>query len=304
VKNVPWLNIHPDVQQALTSRRPVVALESAVITHGLPRPVNLDLAQAMEADIREVGAVPATVAVLDGNVHLGLTSLQLQRLANENNVVKVSRRDFGHVRAAGLSGGTTVAGTMLVAHAAGVRVFATGGIGGIHHGDGFDVSADLPELAHTPVAVVCAGAKSILDLPRTLERLETDGVPVIGWQTDDLPAFFSRTSGLRLEIRVEDPVDAAALLRAHWETVGNTGALICVPCPESDSLPLESVQTWIDRAEAESVARGIQGKRITPFLLQQLGLLSDGATLHANLALLRNNARIAAHIAAELTSES
>jgi len=304
VKNTPWLTIHPDVEKTLAHNGPVVALESAVITHGLPRPANLHLAQDMENVIRTTGAVPATVAVLKGQVHLGLTADQLEELAYDESAVKVSRRDLGAVRAGRLSGGTTVAGTMLVAHAAGVRVFATGGIGGIHRGDGFDVSADLPELGQTPVAVVCAGAKSILDLPRTLERLETDGVPVMGWESDILPAFFSRDSGLKLEIRVNSADEAAAIVHAQWEMGLSNGALVCVPCPEEDALPFATIQALLQQAEEEADASGIKGKQITPFLLQRLADLSEGATLRANLALLRNNARVASQLAIRLAALS
>lgn len=296
----PWLHLHPDVARALTENQPVVALESTVITHGLPRPQNLDLARQMEAEVRRAGAVPATAAVFHGDVFLGLRDEQLEELANDETAVKVSRRDFGAVCARKQNGGTTVAGTMLVAHAAGVRVFATGGIGGIHRGDGFDVSADLPELSRTGVAVVCAGAKSILDLPRTLERLETDGVPVLGWQSQHFPAFFSRESGLMLETMVSDAEEAAVLLQAHWRMGMPGGALITVPCPAEDALQLEDVDRALQAAEKEAAKHHIHGKRLTPFLLTRLAELTHGATLKANLSLLRNNARVAAAIAAAL----
>ena len=297
-----WLIIHPEVSRALDNQRPVVALESTVITHGLPRPQNLELARSMEAEIRTAGAIPATAAVLRGEARLGLSTEELETLSRDDHAVKVSRRDFGAVCARGLSGGTTVAGTMILAHAAGVPVFATGGVGGIHRGDGFDVSADLPELGNTPVAVVCAGIKSILDLPRTLERLETDGVPVIGWKTDQFPAFFSRESGLQLEIHVDDAADAAQVLRAQWELGLKAGALICVPCPPEDALPLGFVETAILQAEAEAERQHVRGKALTPFLLARLAELTDGATLRANLSLLRNNARVAAEIACALAA--
>jgi len=296
----PWLHLHPDVALALAENRPVVALESTVITHGLPRPKNLELARQMEAEVRAHGAVPATAAIIHGDIFLGLTDEQLEGLADDEHAVKVSRRDFGAVCARQQNGGTTVAGTMIVAHAAGVRVFATGGIGGIHRGDGFDVSADLPELGRSAVAVVCAGAKSILDLPRTLERLETDGVPVLGWQSRHFPAFFSRESGLMLETMLADAEEAAALLHAHWRIGLRSGALITVPCPAEDALPLDQVDAALLAAEEEASQQNIHGKRLTPFLLTRLSELTGGATLKANLSLLRNNARIAADIAASL----
>ncbi|MBN2554732.1 MAG: pseudouridine-5'-phosphate glycosidase [Anaerolineales bacterium] len=302
--NIPtWLTLHPEVSRALASQRPVVALESTVITHGLPRPQNLELARSMEAEIRSSGATPATAAVLRGRARLGLSAEELESLSNDEFAVKISRRDFGAVCARGLSGGTTVAGTMILAHAAGVPVFATGGIGGIHRGDGFDVSADLPELGCTPIAVVCAGIKSILDLPHTLERLETDGVPVIGWKTDQFPAFFSRESGLQLDMHVDDAFDAAEVLRAQWELGLKAGALICVPCPAEDALPMDFVETAILQAEAEAERQHIRGKALTPFLLAKLAELTDGATLRANLSLLLNNARVAADIACALAEQ-
>ena len=293
----PWLNIHPDVAAALVAGEPVVALESTVITHGLPRPVNIELARQVEVEIVSAGARPATVAILDGQVRFGLSGEELERLALETEVSKVSRRDLGVASAKGQTGGTTVAATMYVSHAAGVQIFSTGGIGGVHRGHTGDVSADLIELVRTPVAVVCSGAKSILDLPRTLEWLETTGVPVIGWKTDEFPAFFSRGSGLPVSTRADTAAEVAAILRSHWGMGLESGALICLPCPEDASISNEMVEEAMIQAESEAQASGITGKNLTPFLLSRLTDLTGGATLQANLALLRNNARVAAAIA-------
>jgi len=292
-----WLHVHPEVAVALGSGRPVVALESTVITHGLPEPVNLELARRMEGEVRAAGAVPATVAVIDGRVCLGVTTDELERLALSRSLMKISRRDLGAATALRATGGMTVAATMIAAHAGGVRVFATGGIGGVHRGSSGDVSADLPELARTPIVVVCAGAKAILDLPRTLEWLETAGVPVLGWGTDEFPAFFTRSSGLPVSARVKDAAEAAALIRAQWGMGLRSGVLVCVPCPEDVAVPAEAVERVLRTALQQAEAEGVRGKQVTPFLLSRLADLSGGGTLRANLALLRNNARVAAEIA-------
>jgi pseudouridine-5'-phosphate glycosidase len=294
-----WPKILPEISAALSERRPVVALESAVITHGLPRPINLELARRMMAEIRKEAALPAIAAVLDGEARLGLTHEELERLSLDDQAVKISRRDFGWAHAAGLSGGTTVAGAMIMARAAGVPIFATGGIGGVHRGTGMDVSADLPELAQTPVAVVCSGAKAILDIPRTIEWLETAGVPVIGYQTDEFPSFYSRESGLPVSVRADSPAEVAEILLAHWEVPSAGGLLIAVPCPESDAIPLEEVQEALRQAETE--AGDVSGAALTPFLLSRMSEYTSGRSLGANLALLRNNAQVAAGIAAALT---
>jgi pseudouridine-5'-phosphate glycosidase len=278
-----------------------VALESTVITHGLPQPINLELARRMEAEIRGLGATPATVAVLDGRVRLGLTRDELERLALSSHSRKISRRDLGVAAARGESGGTTVAGTLYVAAAGGVRVFATGGIGGVHPGDTGDVSADLSELARTPIAVVCAGAKAILDLPRTLEWLETAGVPVIGWNTDEFPAFVTRSSGLPLTARVDTADEAVSLLHVHWDMGLLSSVLFCVPCPEEAAVPADTFASALRQAESQAEAKGITGQALTPFLLGLLADITDGQTLRANLALLRNNARVAAEIALALS---
>ena len=295
------LVLHPAVRSSLEEGRPLVALESTVISHGLPWPENLEMARGMEAAVREGGAVPATIAVLGGRVHVGLEDGELGYLARSSGVWKVSRRDVPVVLAQGRDGATTVAGTVMMAHQAGIRVMATGGIGGVHRGDFMDVSADLPELARTPVLVVCAGAKAILDLPATLEWLETWGVPVVGYGTDELPAFYSRDSGLRLDARADSPNEAAAIAHALWSQGGTGGMLLCVPCPEEAALPAAEVEGAISQAVSEAGARGLRGKAVTPFLLARVSELTGGRSKAANLALLRNNARVAARVAAALS---
>lgn len=292
-----WLEVHPEVAGALASGRPVVALESTVITHGLPEPVNLELARRMEGEVRSAGAVPATAAVIDGRVCLGVSTDELERLALSRSLMKISRRDLGTAVAQRATGGTTVAATMIIAHAAGVQVFATGGIGGVHRGTSGDISADLPELARTPIVVVCAGAKAILDLPRTLEWLETQGVPVLGWGTDEFPAFFARGSGLPVSARVNDAAETVALIRTHWGIGLSSGVLVGVPCPEEVAVPAAKVEQALRAALQQAEAEGIHGQQVTPYLLSRLADLSGGGTLRANLALLRNNARVAAEIA-------
>ena len=293
------LTVHPHVQQALVAGAPVVALESTVIAHGLPAPHNLDVARRMEAVVRSEGATPATVAVLDGHVRVGLEPAELERLA-EGEVAKVSLHTLAVTLTRRAIGATTVAATMWAAAQVGIRVFATGGIGGVHRGEGWDISADLPALATLPVAVVCSGPKAILDLPRTREWLETWGVPVLGYQTDELPAFFSRSSGLPVDCRVEAPEEAAEIIRTHL-ALGRGGVLVTVPVPAAQEVPAEQVLAWLAEAEAEAHARGLSGPALTPFLLNALARLSRGATLQANLALLVNNAAVAARIAGALS---
>lgn len=296
------LQIHPDVQEALTTHRPIVALESTLITHGLPFPVNLEVASGMEQAVRDAGAVPATIAVLKGRITVGLTQDQLAALAQARDVRKCSRRDFPIVLARGGDGATTVAGTMIAAHMAGIQVFATGGIGGVHRGHPFDVSADLMELAQTPVAVVCAGAKAILDLPLTLEVLETHGVPVIGHQCAEFPAFYTRSSGLPLDIRCDTADEVAAIIRSR-ETLGfQTGTLVATPIPEKDELPAEVAEKAIAQALQEAEERGVRGKEVTPFLLARVSELTHEESRTANIALLENNARVAAEIAKALAA--
>jgi pseudouridine-5'-phosphate glycosidase len=286
-----------EVRQAVKLGSPVVALESTVITHGLPYPQNLQLAKDMEAEVRQQGALPATVGVVDGQVYVGLDAGQLAALAQGEGLVKVSVRDYGPAMALRLSGGTTVAGTLLAAHLAGLRIFATGGIGGVHRQAPFDVSADLVQLARTPLVVVCAGAKAILDLPATLEVLETYGVPVIGYQTDEFPAFYSRSSGLPVSARVDTPDQVAQVAQAHWALGMTSAVLVCVPPPEEEALPAEQVNGAIEQALAEAQETHIRGQQVTPFLLSRVSELTHGSSLRANLALLHNNARMAAQIA-------
>ncbi len=296
----PQLHIAPDVAAALAAGQPVVALESTVIAHGLPWPENLELARALEARVRAGGATPATAALLQGQIKIGLADSEIQHLAQAAGVLKISRRDFAVAVAQRRDGAMTVAATMLAAHWAGLRVFATGGIGGVHRSDPTDISADLPELAQTPVAVVCAGAKAILDLPATLEWLETHGVPVIGYGTDEFPAFYSRTSGLRLDARADTPAQVAAIVRAHWEMGFASGVLVCVPCPAEASRPPAEMETAIAAALQEAAAQHVRGKAVTPFLLRRVSELTHGESKTANLALLENNARVAAEIAVAL----
>ncbi|UYN90114.1 MAG: pseudouridine-5'-phosphate glycosidase [Anaerolineales bacterium] len=292
-----------EVSQAILHGQPVVALESTVITHGLPRPQNLELAQALEAIVRAEGAIPATIAVIDGELCVGLDTAQLEARANDPEVRKLSSRDLAAAVAQKASGGTTVAATLRIAASARIRVFATGGIGGVHRGGHWDISADLPELARQPLVLVCAGAKAILDLPATLEQFETLGVPVVGYGTDAYPAFYSVDSGLATSNRVEDAAGAAALARAHWQ-LGGGGVLLAAPPPAEAAIPRDEVEAWITQAQAEANAQGIRGQAVSPFLLARVAQLSGGRSLQANLALLKNNARIAAGVAKELAEGS
>ena len=296
------LRFHPEVLEALNRRRPVVALESTLITHGLPYPVNQDVARGMEEAVRAAGAVPATIAVLKGRITVGLEPDQLAYLAQARNVRKCSRRDFPIVLARRGDGATTVSGTMIAAHMAGIRVFATGGIGGVHRGHPFDVSADLMELAQTPVAVVCAGAKAILDLPLTLETLETHGVPVVGYQCSTFPAFYTRDSGLPLDIRCDTAEAVAAILRSRDALGFPTGTLIATPVPAEHELPADVAEQAIVQALQEAEARGVRGKEVTPFLLARVSELTHEESRTANVALLKNNARAAAQIAGALAA--
>jgi pseudouridylate synthase len=294
------LRVLPEVRDALAAARPVVALESTIITHGMPAPRNLETARAVEAAVREGGAVPATIAVLDGRIRVGLGADDLERLAGEQHVAKASRADLPAVLASGGPGSTTVAATMICADLAGIRVFATGGIGGVHRGaeQSFDVSADLQELARTPVAVVCAGAKAILDLAKTLEVLETLGVPVIGYGTDALPAFYSRTSDLAVPLRRDSAAEIAGVMAAKWQLGLGGGLVIANPIPAEAEIPAAAIAAYIETALAEARSQGVRGKAVTPFLLARLEQLTGGASLEANVALVLNNARLAAEIAA------
>lgn len=296
-----WLKISPQIEQGLEAGEPVIALESTVITHGLPKPVNLDLANQMEEQARSIDVEPATIALLNGQVRVGLNTEELEDLALAEDVLKVSIRDMGVAIANGQSGGTTVAATVNIANRAGISILATGGIGGVHRGESGDVSADLPEISRTPVAVVCSGAKAILDLPRTMEWLETAGIPVIGWQTSEFPAFFSESSGLGLRLRVDSVAEVVEILKAHWD-IGFGGVLVCVPCPTDSAIPMIDVEAILEQALMDAKKEKVRGKDITPFILRQMSELSSGATMRANLALLRNNAYIAAQIAKALAA--
>jgi len=292
--------VNPEIQQALDNGRPIVALESALITHGFAYPANLDITRRMADVIRAEGAVPAVVGIWRGRPTAGLRDAQVEALAADETAVKVSVRDLPLAGARGVHGGTTVAATSLLAHRAGIRVFATGGIGGVHRGHPEDVSADLPVLASTPLIVVCAGAKSILDLPRTLEVLETWGVPVLGWRTGEFPAFYSRTSGLAVDQRVEDGAQVAEIFRAQRALSLPQGVLVTVPIPAADEVPAAEVEPLIAQAVAEADAQGVTGKAITPFILARMVALSGARTKQANESLLLNNARVAAQIASNL----
>lgn len=299
----PAYRLSFEVARALELKLPVVALESTVITHGLPYPQNLALAKDMEAEVRAQEVVPATIAVLDGEVRIGVGITELERLASSEDTHKISTRDLVAAIAKGWSGGTTVAGTLMAAGAAGISVFATGGIGGVHRGAPFDVSTDLHQLARSPLIVVCSGAKAILDLPATLEVLESLAVPVLGYRTDEFPAFYSRSSGLPVGVRVDAPEEIAAMARAHWSLGLSSALLVVNPPPQEAALPPEAVDGAIEQALEEAEARGIRGQGVTPFLLARVSELTGGASLGANLALLRDNARLAAEIAFHLNRE-
>ncbi|WP_323014614.1 pseudouridine-5'-phosphate glycosidase [Devosia sp.] len=296
------LSVTPEVEAALAAGKPVVALESTIITHGMPYPQNLDMAREVEAVVRAHGAVPATIAIMEGRLCVGVSGAALETLAVEGHkAAKASRRDIAALVASKAMAGTTVATTMQIAAMAGIRLFATGGIGGVHRGaeDSFDISADLEELGRTPVAVVCAGAKSILDIAKTLEVLETNGVPVIGYGTDAFPAFWARESGYRVELRLDDPQSVARLL-AIQSDLGMGGVLIANPIPQGDAWEASAIEAFIAQALDDADARGIKGKATTPFLLQRIFELTGGKSLQSNIALVKNNAKVAAEIAVAL----
>ena len=296
-----WLDnaitIHPEVAQALDEGKPVVALESTVITHGLPFPENGKLAKSLEAEIRARGCVPATIAVLNGVICVGLEENQLERLSQPGKMLKISSRDIAPAVVLHKSGGTTVAGTLVIAQAVGIKVFSTGGIGGVHRQAPFDVSADLKQLAQSPLVVVCAGAKAILDIPATLEVLETYSVPVIGYKTDEFPAFYSSSSGRPVSARVDSSEEVVDIARAHWALGLTSAVLVAVPPPEDVALDKKLIESAIQTALDEALRKKIYGQAVTPFLLGRVSELTGGASLRANLGLLRNNARIAAGIA-------
>ncbi len=287
----------PEIERAGREKLPIVALESTVITHGLPFPQNLQLARDMEAAVRRAGAIPATIAVLDGKVKVGLNNEDMTRLAQAKGNLKISRRDFAAAVSKKACGGTTVAATMFVASQSSIRVFATGGIGGVHRENPFDVSADLRALSDTFMVVVCAGAKAILDLPATLEYLETASVPIIGYQTNEFPAFYSRTSGLEVSLRLDTPPAIAEYVLTHRKLGLFSSVLVCNPVPELDAIPSTEIEPIIAKASREAQEKKIHGQALTPFLLQRVSDLTAKRSMRANLALLLNNARLAAEIA-------
>lgn len=301
-----YLSINEEVQHALDNNLPVVALESTIISHGMPYPKNVEMANRCEQIIRENGAVPATIAIMDGKIKIGLTPEDLEILATSQDVAKVSRRDLASIIAKKTLGATTVAATMIAANLAKIKFFVTGGIGGVHVGynDLMDVSADLEELAYTPVTVICAGAKSILDLPRTLEYLETKGVPVIGFKTNELPAFFTRTSGLSVPLRMDTTSEIAEFIHVKENLQLSGGNLVVNPIPEEHELAKEYIDSLISIAVKDSVEHHVVGKDVTPYLLAKIVELSDGKSLDANIQLVYNNAAVGAQIAVQHNKQS
>lgn len=298
-QDAPPVLYSDEVARAKAEGRAIVALESTIVTHGMPWPRNVETARQVEDDIRAQGAVPATIALLDGNLHIGLSDADLDRLAKASGVMKCSRADLAFALATGRPGSTTVAATMMAAHAAGIEIFATGGIGGVHRGaeESFDISADLEELGRTPVCVVAAGAKALLDLPKTLEVLETLGVPVVAYGTDVFPAFWSRDSGIAAPYRMDTAEEIARLLAMRATFPGHGGVLVANPVPEQDEIPSAEIAGAVETAVAEAARRGISGKEVTPFVLGRMLDLTGGRSLETNIALVRNNARLAARIA-------
>jgi len=302
--NIDLLNLSEEVEAAVRERRAVVALESTVIAHGLPRPLNLETAGRLERIVREGGATPATIAVLDGKLRVGLSTAQLERLAEGEGVHKLSRRDLAVAVARDWDGATTVAGTLWIASRAGLKVFATGGIGGVHRGELPDVSADLPELARTPMTVVCSGAKSVLDLAATREWLETHGVAVVGYGCDELPAFYTRRSGLTVDVRADTPDEVAEIARARDALGLEAAVVVTVPVPSEFEVDERLMEESLSEALSEAARRNVAGRELTPFLLAHMARRSGGATLRANVALLEENARVAARIGVALASDA
>jgi len=295
-----YLDLNPEVKQALLINRPVVALESTIISHGMPYPKNLETAIQVSQTVRDNGAVPATIAIINGRLKVGLTKSEIELLAKaRQKVIKTSRRDLPYVVSKKLNGATTVAATMIIAKMAGIKIFATGGIGGVHRGaqKTFDISADLQELAHTSVAVVCAGAKAILDLELTLEYLETQGVPVLGYKTEELPAFYTRKSGLKVDYRLDSPQEIAAFLKNKWALKLKGGVVIANPVPKAYQMNYDLIMKTIDDALLEAHKLGIKGKECTPFLLEKIAVLTRGKSLETNIKLVLNNAALAAKVA-------
>jgi pseudouridine-5'-phosphate glycosidase len=296
--------LSPKVSYALNRKDPVVALESTVITHGLPHPENLILAKDMESEIQKHGATPATIAVMDGYIRIGLSADQIEKLGTASDVRKISIRDFGPALVDRALGGTTVAGSIFAGFKAGIRVFATGGIGGVHRNKRFDISADLPQLAKTPMIVVCAGAKAILDLEATIEQFETMGIPTLGYGTEEFPAFYSRESGFKTITRADSPEEVVRIATAHWETGLTSAILVVVPPPDEIALPIHFVEEAIHKALSDAKEQNIHGPGVTPYLLQRVSELTGKTSLQTNLGLLLNNAVIAAEIAVEISKQN
>lgn len=298
-----YLNVHPEVKKALAEGLPVVALESTIISHGMPYPKNIEMAKTVSKIIRENGAIPATIAIIDGVLKVGLTTEEIEFLGTSKDIVKASRRDLPFIISKKLNGATTVATTMILANLAGVKVFATGGIGGVHRGaqETFDISADLQELANTNVAVICAGAKSILDIGLTLEYLETNGVPVIGFETEEFPAFYTRKSGFGVDYKVESSLEVASALKAKWDLNLKGGMVIGNPIPKEFEMDYDTINNAIESALKEAEEKNIAGKKVTPFLLDRVQTITDGKSLDANIELVYNNAKVAAQIAKDLS---
>jgi pseudouridylate synthase len=299
-----YIDIHPEVEKALKENRPVVALESTIISHGMPYPQNVEMAVNVENLIKEEGAVPATIAILEGRIKVGLTHYEIEHLAKANDVYKVGKRDFAYVISQKRNGATTVSGTALVAEMAGIKIFATGGIGGVHRGaeNTFDISRDLEEVSQVNVAVICAGAKSILDLGLTLEYLETKGVEVIGYQTQELPAFYTRESGFQVNYQLNTPQEIAQLLHAKW-SLGLTGGIIVAnPIPKPYSMDSTQINLAIEQAVEEAKLKGIKGNEVTPYLLSKIKNITEGSSLESNIELVYNNAKLAAKIACSYAS--
>lgn len=300
-----YLDISPEVSRAIAGKIPIVALESTIISHGMPYPKNVETALNVEKIVRENGAVPATIAILQGRLKVGLTREEIEYLAKGKEVVKASRRDIPFIIAKKLDGATTVAATMIIANLAGIKVFATGGIGGVHRGaqQTFDISADLQELAHTNVAVVCAGAKSILDIGLTLEYLETHGVPVVGFGTNEMPAFYTRKSGFAVDYRVDSPAELAQAIKAKWDLGLNGGIVVANPIPEQYQMDYDVITRVVDEAVKEAELKGIKGKETTPLLLAKVKEITEGESLEANIQLVYNNAKVGAQLAVALSKE-
>lgn len=298
-----YLDINPEVKEALEAGKAVVALESTIISHGMPYPKNVEMARNVESIIRNKGAVPATIAILNGVLKVGLTAEEIEYLGKTKNVIKTSRRDIPFIVANKLDGATTVASTMIIAALAGIKVFATGGIGGVHRGaeETFDISADLQELAQTNVAVVCAGAKSILDIGLTLEYLETQGVPVVGFKTEELPAFYTRKSGFKVDYKIDSAEELAAAIKTKWELGLKGGLIVANPIPEQYQMDYDTINKAIEDAVKEADEKGIKGKESTPFLLAKVKEITGGASLEANIQLVYNNASLGADLAIELS---